>query len=85
MNTPNLKAYGEAASSLLGLMTNSKALHLDFFYASWVMEMWWDGMDGSEREQARRFNELVVEKLKKDGGPVPGIFRTIGTKSRGQS
>jgi len=44
------------------------------------MEMWWDGMDSDERDQARKYNEWIVERLKKDGKPVPGIFRTINNR-----
>ena len=41
------------------------------------MEIWWDGMDSNERERAKRFNEWLVERLRKDGKLIPGIFRTI--------
>jgi len=40
------------------------------------MEMWWDGMDANERDQARSYNAWMVERLRKDGKPVPGIFCT---------
>ena len=81
--TPNYTAYVWQGVALLSGPTTSPGVPVDISKSNWpswqiqMMEMWWDGMDGNERDQAKKFNEWMVARLKKDGKPIPGIFRTI--------
>lgn len=80
---PNYVAYIWQGVSLVAGPTTTPGMPVDLPKSGWpswqiqMMEMWWDGMDWKEREQAKSYNEWMVERLRRDGKPVPGIFRTI--------
>ena len=73
MDTPNLKEYAKRCVDLSGYAREA----INFVAVLHVIESWWDGMDSKEQAQAKKWNEWMVEKLREEGNPVPGILRTI--------